>query len=147
MSNRKFQVKPQNFLIMILCGIAGLFFVFRGSIIANQDALLIGGLLLSIALLMLATQFVKIPNVGAKVEKEIAALFPPGSKKQVLTLLTNGFTGYQAETVHLDMLKYSKGSITRLKKLSRGLNHQSDFRDAYPKLEEINKKLDENETK
>jgi hypothetical protein len=147
MFNRKFQLKPQNFLIMVLGGIAGIFLVYRGLVIKNNDPIILGGLLVVVSLVMFATQFVKIPGVGVKVEEEIAKLFPPQAKKQVLTLLTNGFTGYNADGVHLSMLKFSKGSIDRLKKLSRALNHQSDFRDAYPKLEYMNKQLDENETK
>lgn len=147
MFNKRFKLQPQYFLYMVLLGIGGLFFIYRGFVIGSSEPLLIGVVLLVIAIVCWLLQFAPVPKVGETVETEIAKLFPVESRSKVINLLTDGFTGYQADNIHLDMLKIAQGDMDRLKKLSRALNHQSDFRDAYPILEDINRKLNKNENR
>ncbi|MFN8414615.1 MAG: hypothetical protein U0Z26_19715 [Anaerolineales bacterium] len=147
MFNRKFRLHPQYFLYMVLLGAGGIYFVYRGFVVESSQALLIGALLLVVAVVCWLLQFTPVPKVGKAVEAEIAQSFPAESRSKVANLLTDGFTGYQADSVHLDMLKFAQGNMSRLKKLSRALNHQSDFRDAYPILEDTNRELNKNETR
>lgn len=147
MQNRKFKINPPYFLFMIFGGIGGLIALYSGLNSKEIEPLLQGGFLLLVALILFALQVVPIPKVGEKVEEEIARLFPAESKRKILILITNGFTGYDSEGVHSAMLKFSRGDLNRLEKLSRALNAQSDFREAYPLLEHINKVLDQNEHK
>ncbi|MFN8382616.1 MAG: hypothetical protein U0V02_11780 [Anaerolineales bacterium] len=147
MFNKRFKLQPPYFLYMALLGIGGLFFIYRGFVIGSSEPLLIGVVLFVIAVVCWLLQFAPVPKVGETVETEIAKLFPVESRSKVINLLTDGFTGYQADNIHLDMLKIAQGDMDRLKKLSRALNHQSDFRDAYPILEDINRELNKNENR
>jgi hypothetical protein len=145
MQNRKFKMHPPNFIIMVLCFIGGIFFIFLGIKNGNNESLSIGGLFLLVALVLLGLPMVPIPKLSSRVDAEVSRLFPAEAEKQVLVLLTNGFTDYTNDGVYLSMLKFAKGDLQRLKKLARALNGQDDFREAYPLLEYINKKLDNHE--
>ena len=145
MKNRKFKIHPQYFLFMVFSAIGGLILVFFGITTGNTDPLSMGGFFLLIALILFGLQWVRIPALGEEVNAEIDRLFPAEAKKKVLVLLTNGFTDYRNDGVYLSMLRFSKGDLQRLKKLSRSLHGQEDFREAYPMLEHINRKLDESE--
>lgn len=147
MFNRKFRLHPQYFLYMVLLGAGGIYFIYRGFVVGSSEPLLIGAILLVVAVVCLLLQFIPVPKIGKVVEAEIAQSFSAESRSKVINLLTDGFTGHQADNIHLDMLKFAQGDMSRLKKLSRALNHQSDFRDAYPILEDANKELNKNEIK
>ena len=128
-------------------GMSGFVIAYFGIKAGNMEPLALGGGLLVLAIVMFFLQLVPIPKLGKKVEEEIARLFPAEAKRRVLVLFTDGFTDYKNDGVYISMLKFSKGDMNRLKKLSRALNGQSDFRDAHPVLEQVNKKWDENENK
>ena len=137
MQNRKFKIHPPYFLVMVFSVLGGLIFVFLGFNTGNNEPLSIGGFFLLVALLLFGLQMVPTPRLSDKVNNEIDRLFPADAKKKVLVLLTNGFTDYKNDGVYLSMLKFSKGDLQRLKKLSRALNGQDDFREAFPLLEHI----------
>lgn len=141
MFRRKFKLHPQYFLYMVLLGLGGMFFMHRWSTLENSEVLLIGAVLLLTALIFLLLQFAPIPTVGARVVAEIEKTFPAEKREKVINLLTDGFTGFQADGIHLKMLKFAQGDLDRLKKLSRALHHQTDFRDAHEILEHTNAEL------
>ena len=145
MQNRKFKMHPQYFLYMVFGFVGGSFFVVLGFRSWDIEPLSLGAFLLFAAFILFLLQIVPIPKLSDKVNVEIDRQFPAEVKRKVLVLLTNGFTDYNHDGVYLSMLKFAKGDIHRLKKLSRALNGQNDFREAYPLLEHINKKLDERE--
>lgn len=145
MQNRKFKMHPHNFLLMAFSLVGGSFFVVRGITAGITEAFWVGGILLLVALILFGSQIVPIPRLGDRVDAEIERLFPAEAKRKVRVLLTNGFTDYKNDGVYLSMLKFAKGDLYRLKKLSRALNGQDDFREATPLLEYISKKLDDQE--
>jgi hypothetical protein len=141
MFHRRFSLNVNYFSSMALFGSIGIFFTYRGVVIENYKLLLAGAVLVVIGAIFLLLQFVPIPTLDTKVEAEIAKAFPAALRDKVVGLLVNGFSGYQENGIYMDMIKYSQGDMNRLAKLSRALNHQSDFRDAYPILEYTNKEL------
>jgi hypothetical protein len=144
MSNIRFKMRPQLFIYMGLFAPAGLFLVYKGVALENNQALIFGGVFLAVSFSFFLAQLKKIYKVGPEVEKELDKIFPPSSKRKALILLEDSFTGYQEAGVHLEILKASRGDMKRLKKIAHVLRHESDFREAYPMIEQVEKNLDRN---
>jgi hypothetical protein len=144
MSNIRFKMRPQLFIYMGLFAPSGLFLVYRGMLLGNNQALIFGGVFLAVSFAFFLAQLKKIYKVSPEVEKELDKLFPPNLKRKALILLEDSFTGYQEASVHQEILKASRGDMNRLKKIARVLRRESDFREAYPAIEKIEKDLDRN---
>ncbi len=144
MSNIRFKMRPQFFLYMGLLASAGFFLIYRGMLLGNNQVLIFGGISLTTSFAFFLAQWKKIYKFNSEVEKELDKLFPPNAKRKALILLEDSFTGYQEVGVHLEILKVSRGDMNRLKKIARALMSESDFRDAYPIIENVEKNLDRN---
>lgn len=143
MSNRKFKMKPQSFLLMALLAPAGVFFLYRGWVTQSNDPLIMGAGSLLISLVLFLTQWVRIPAVTPEVQAEIERSYPADQRRNVLVTITNAYSEtLMANSVHMKMLKYANGDLNRLHRLTRGLHGNEDFRDVMQKLEGVNSQLD-----